>query len=141
MDTNLKIIGYVSSSIKTRAEAPKQGSEGDIEAIVEIKEEYAAAMEGLKAGGDIILLSWLHQGDRSCMKVHPRGDMTKPKRGVFSTRSPDRPNPVGLHQVRLLEIDGMRLRVHPLEVIDGTPIVDIKNADRPQENTSAHSGK
>lgn len=133
MDTNFEIIGYVSSPIKTREEAPKQGSEGDVEAIVEVKKEYAAAMEGLEPGGDIILLSWLHESDRTCMRVHPRGDHSRPKRGVFSTRSPDRPNPVGLHPVKLLEIDGTRLKVHPLEVIDGTPIVDIKNADRPQK--------
>ncbi|WP_320175194.1 tRNA (N6-threonylcarbamoyladenosine(37)-N6)-methyltransferase TrmO [Maridesulfovibrio sp.] len=130
MDTTLEIIGYLRSDIKTRDNAPKQGSEGGIEAIVEINEKYKDALEGLKTGDEILLFSWLHKADRSYQKVHPRGDESRPKRGVFSTRSPDRPNPIGLHPVTITAIDGCKIKVRPMEAIDGTPLVDIKNAQR-----------
>ncbi|CCO24800.1 tRNA (N6-threonylcarbamoyladenosine(37)-N6)-methyltransferase TrmO [Maridesulfovibrio hydrothermalis] len=132
MDTTLKIIGYVRSDFKKRTETPKQGDEGGIEATVEINEEYAEAMQGLTVGLEIVLLTWLHGADRSYKKVHPRGDESKPKRGVFSTRSPDRPNPVGIHPVTITDIDGLKIKVHPLEAIDGTPLVDIKNDYHPK---------
>lgn len=130
MNTTLEIIGYIRSDIKTRADAPKQGCEGGIEATVEIKEEYREALEGLETGAEILLFSWLHESDRSYQKVHPRGDESRPKRGVFSTRSPDRPNPIGLHPVTITAIDGCKIKVRPMEAIDGTPLVDIKNAQR-----------
>lgn len=131
MDTSLKIIGYVRSEFKDRADTPKQGNEGGIEAVVEIKEEYAEAMDGLAEGTEIVLLSWLHAADRSYLKVHPRGDQLKAKRGVFSTRSPDRPNPIGLHPVTVTGIKGLKIKVRPLEAIDGTPLIDIKNDYQP----------
>ncbi|WP_027722538.1 tRNA (N6-threonylcarbamoyladenosine(37)-N6)-methyltransferase TrmO [Maridesulfovibrio zosterae] len=127
MDTTLKIIGYIRSEFKKRSETPKQGNEGGIEAIVEINEEFADALDGLIEGSKIVLLSWLHAADRHYLKVHPRGDESRQKRGVFSTRSPDRPNPIGIHQVTVTEINGLILKVSPLEAIDGTPLVDIKN--------------
>ncbi|WP_320008716.1 tRNA (N6-threonylcarbamoyladenosine(37)-N6)-methyltransferase TrmO [Maridesulfovibrio sp.] len=128
MDTTLEIIGYLRSDIKTREEAPKQGCEGGIEAVVEIKEKFKEAMDGLSVGREILLFSWLHVADRGCQQVHPRGDESRPKRGVFSTRSPDRPNPIGLHPVTITEIDGLKIKVRPMEAIDGTPLVDIKTA-------------
>ena len=127
MNTTLEIIGYIRSTIKDRKNAPKQGCEGGVEAIVEIKEDYKDSMDGLSVGSKIILLSWLHAADRSCQKVHPRGDLSRPIRGVFSTRSPDRPNPIGLHPVTITEINGSEMKVHPVEAIDGTPLVDIKS--------------
>ena len=130
MDTTLKIIGYLRSDIKTREEAPKQGNEGGIEAVVEIQEEYEDAMDGMSVGSEVVLLSWLHAADRECQRVHPRGDETRPKRGVFTTRSPDRPNPIGLHPVTITEIDGFKIKVRPMEAIDGTPLIDIKNVQR-----------
>ena len=130
MDTMLEIIGYLRSDIKTRENAPKQGCEGGIEATVEISEKYSDALEGLEAGSKILLFTWLHEADRSCQKVHPRGDESRPKRGVFSTRSPDRPNPIGLHPVTITAIDGCKIKVRPMEAIDGTPLVDIKTDQR-----------
>ncbi len=127
MDTELKIIGYVRSEYKNRSETPKQGTEGGIEAVIEIDKEYADALDGITEGAKIVLLLWLHAADRSYLKVHPRGDGSKPKRGVFSTRSPDRPNPIGLHPVTVTDIDGLKLKIRPLEAIDGTPLIDIKN--------------
>ena len=126
MNTTLEIIGYLHSDIKTRDEAPKQGCEGGVEATVEIKEEYSESMDGLSVGSEILLFTWLHAADRNCQKVHPRGDESRPKRGVFSTRSPDRPNPIGLHPVTITEMDGCKIKVRPMEAIDGTPLVDIK---------------
>lgn len=130
MNTTLEIIGYVRSDIKTRDDAPKQGNEGGIEVLVEIKEDYKDAMDGMSVGSEIILLSWLHAADRECQRVHPRGDETRPKRGVFTTRSPDRPNPIGLHPVTITEMNGCKIKVRPMEAIDGTPLVDIKNFQR-----------
>lgn len=120
-------IGFVRSELKTRAEAPKQGNEGAPAAWLEIDPAYADATDGLAPGDDIILLTWLHQSTRNVLRVHPRNVPENEMRGVFATRSPDRPNPIGLHPVRIVEIaDNLRLRVEPLEAIDGTPILDIK---------------
>ncbi|TIH18547.1 tRNA (N6-threonylcarbamoyladenosine(37)-N6)-methyltransferase TrmO [Marinifilum sp. JC120] len=130
MKTDLKIIGYIRSTIKDRADAPKQGNEGGVEASVEIREEYRDSLDGLKTGAKIQLFTWLHEADRNCQRVHPRGDESRPKRGVFSTRSPDRPNPIGLHPVTITAIDGCKIKVRPMEAIDGTPLVDIKIAQR-----------
>ncbi|NDV21810.1 tRNA (N6-threonylcarbamoyladenosine(37)-N6)-methyltransferase TrmO [Desulfovibrio sp. JC022] len=130
MNTELKIIGHIHSTIKDRDNAPKQGSEGGVEATVEIREKYRESLDGLKEGADILLFTWFHKADRSYQKVHPRGDESRPKRGVFSTRSPDRPNPIGLHPVTITAIDGCKIKVRPMEAIDGTPLVDIKNAQR-----------
>lgn len=119
-------IGFIESSIKDRGEAPKQGYEGGVNVWVTIKGPVAEALEGLAPGEEVILITWFHQSRRDILKVHPRGDRRNPLTGVFATRSPDRPNPLGLHRVTVLEIDGNRLSVGPIEAIDGTPVVDIK---------------
>ena len=119
-------IGFIESSIKDRGEAPKQGYEGGVNVWVTIKGPVAEALEGLTPGEEIILITWFHQSRRDILKVHPRGDRRNPLTGVFATRSADRPNPLGLHRVTVLEIDGNRLFVGPIEAIDGTPVVDIK---------------
>lgn len=123
----LRPIGVVRSRLKTREEAPLQGSEGAPEAWVEIDPAFADALVGIAKGNEIILLTWLDRSRRDVLEVHPRGDPENPLAGVFATRSPDRPNPIGLHRVHVLEIDApARLRVWPLEALDGTPIIDIK---------------
>ena len=120
-------IGRVRSPIQSRAEAPKQGDEGAPEAWLEIDPAVAEAARHLRVGEEVILLTWLDRADRSVLSVRPRGDERRPLTGVFSTRSPDRPNPIGLHRVTVLEIaEGPRLRVSGLEALDGTPILDLK---------------
>ncbi|GFM36565.1 tRNA (N6-threonylcarbamoyladenosine(37)-N6)-methyltransferase TrmO [Desulfovibrio psychrotolerans] len=126
MEKDVRIIGRVSSSLKRLEECPKQGDEGAPEAWVEIDEDYVDGLDTLEEGQSITLLTWMHLADRDVLAVHPRGDASRPKRGVFNTRSPARPNPVGLHEVRILEIKRNLLRVFPLEVVDGTPVIDIK---------------
>ena len=103
-----------------------QGDEGAPEAWLELTMQAAPGLMGIKAGDELILLTWLHLAERDVLQVHPRGDLSRPLTGVFATRSPDRPNPIGLHRVSVLEVAGQKLRVLPLEAIDGTPIVDIK---------------
>jgi tRNA-Thr(GGU) m(6)t(6)A37 methyltransferase TsaA len=122
----LRAIGRVASPLTSRADAPRQGDEGAPEATIVIDEEYAAALDGVAAGADYVVLTWLHQADRDTLAVHPRGERRRARQGVFNTRSPDRPNPIGLHRVRVLDVDGVRLRVSGLEAIDGTPVVDLK---------------
>jgi len=119
-------IGVIRSELKSLDDAPRQGDEGAPEAWLELNPNVADGLLSLDAGTDLFVLTWLHLADRSTLQVHPRGDLDRPMAGVFSTRSPDRPNPVGLHRVTVLEIAGPRLRVAPLEAIDGTPIVDLK---------------
>lgn len=127
IDSNLVIVGVVRSSIKDRATAPKIEHEGGVEARIEFKPPYADALKTLEPGKEVWLFTWLHLANRSYLEVHPRGDHNRPKRGVFNTRSPDRPNPIGLHKVRILEVGpGAQLKVAPLEVLDGTPVIDIK---------------
>lgn len=135
MDTTLRPIGVIVSPLTDLAQCPKQGDEGAPEAWVEIAAPYVSGLDTLTPGLSLTLLTWLHRADRDVLSVHPRGDMKRPRRGVFNTRSPARPNPVGLHEVRLLELapgaDGsMRLRVAPLEALDGTPVIDIKTSYR-----------
>lgn len=103
-----------------------QGIEGSPDAWLVIDQEFADASRDLQAGEHVFVLTWLDRGRRGVLRVHPRGDCSNPERGVFSTRSPDRPNPIGLHRVRVLEVDGLRLRVADLEALDGTPVVDVK---------------
>ncbi|HET7120789.1 MAG TPA: tRNA (N6-threonylcarbamoyladenosine(37)-N6)-methyltransferase TrmO [Solirubrobacterales bacterium] len=122
----LRPVGHVSSPLSERATAPKQGDEGAPEATVEIAAEYESALRGLEAGDELLVLTWFHQADRETLAVHPRGDRDREEAGVFATRSPDRPNPIGLHRVRVLAVDGPRLRVADLEAIDGTPVLDLK---------------
>lgn len=119
-------IGTVRSRLTRREDAPRQGDEGAPEAWLEIDPAVAAGLAGLAVGDELMLLTWFHLADRDVLAVHPRGDPDRPVAGVFATRSPDRPNPIGLHRVTVREIDGHRLRVEPLEAIDGTPVVDLK---------------
>jgi tRNA-Thr(GGU) m(6)t(6)A37 methyltransferase TsaA len=125
-ELELRPVGRVGSPLAERAEAPKQGDEGAPEATLEIAPELAAALRGIEAGDEVLVLTWLDRGSRDALEVHPRGDASRPATGVFATRSPDRSNPIGLHRVRVLAVDGPRLRVGGLEAIDGTPILDLK---------------
>jgi tRNA-Thr(GGU) m(6)t(6)A37 methyltransferase TsaA len=122
----LRPIGIVRSSLRRREDAPRQGNEGAPEAWVDIESNVLAALKGIEPGVDVILITWFHQASRDTLQVHPRDDETRPLTGVFATRSPDRPNPLGLHRVHIIEVEGSSLRVGPLEAIDGTPVVDIK---------------
>jgi len=123
---NLRPIGVIRSTLKKRTETPKQGSEGAPEAWIEIEPWASAGLHRMKVGDKIWVITWLHGGDRDVLQVHPRSDPKRALTGVFATRSPDRPNPLGLHPVTVLEIAGHRLRVEPIEAIDGTPVVDMK---------------
>jgi tRNA-Thr(GGU) m(6)t(6)A37 methyltransferase TsaA len=126
-DYRLQPIGVVRSSLTAVEQAPRQGAEGAPEAWVEIDPAFADALAGVARGDELILLTWLHLGRRDVLQVHPRDDPERPLAGVFATRSQDRPNPIGLHRVRVLETDrSSRLKVWPLEAVDGTPVVDIK---------------
>jgi tRNA-Thr(GGU) m(6)t(6)A37 methyltransferase TsaA len=119
-------IGRVESPLTDPAEAPKQGDEGAPDAWLILDGGVVEGLDGIKTGDQIIVLAWLDRARRDVLSVHPRGDLSRPPQGVFSTRSPDRPNPIGLHRVEVAEIDGNRLRVHGLEALDGTPILDLK---------------
>jgi len=119
-------IGQVESLLTDRASAPKQGVEGAPEAWLVFDPAMADGISDLAAGDDVFVFTWLHRADRTVLAVHPRDDPSNPLTGVFSTRSADRPNPVGLHRVRVVAVDGLRVRVSDLEAIDGTPIVDVK---------------
>jgi tRNA-Thr(GGU) m(6)t(6)A37 methyltransferase TsaA len=123
---SVRPIGYVRSSLRSRDEAPRQGSEGAPDAWLELHDDVRAGLEGIAVGDEAIVLTWFHQSRRDVLKLHPRGDPSLPITGVFATRSPDRPDPIGLHRVRVLEVARSRIKVGPLEAIDGTPIVDIK---------------
>jgi tRNA-Thr(GGU) m(6)t(6)A37 methyltransferase TsaA len=122
----IETIGVIVSQLKNLADAPLQGDEGSYAAWIELRPDMALGLTGVKVGDPLMLLTWLHQAQRDVLQVHPRGNLDTPLTGVFATRSPHRPNPIGLHEVSVLEIDGHRLKVAPLEAIDGTPIVDIK---------------
>jgi len=120
-------VAWVRSSLTNRADAPKQSYEGAPDALLDVLPEFAAALDGLRVGDEVILLTWFHEAQRDVLAVYPRDDRRNPLTGVFATRSPDRPNPIGLHRVTVIGIeDARRVRVKPLEAIDGTPIVDIK---------------
>ena len=126
IDYTLAPIGFLHSPLKDREHAPMQGSEGAPDAWLEVNATVADGLAGIAAGQELILITWLHQSQRDILQVHPRDDTTQPLRGVFATRSPDRPNPLGLHRVTVRAIAGTRLDVGPIEAIDGTPVVDIK---------------
>jgi tRNA-Thr(GGU) m(6)t(6)A37 methyltransferase TsaA len=125
-DLTLQPIGYVESPLTDAADAPRQGDEGAPDAWLVIDPAYADALKDLAVGEDVLLLTWFDRASRDELVVRPRGDTTRPPTGVFSTRSPARPNPIGLHRVTLQEIDARRLRVNHLEALDGTPLLDIK---------------
>jgi tRNA-Thr(GGU) m(6)t(6)A37 methyltransferase TsaA len=119
-------IGCVRSTLTRPEDAPMQGSEGAPDAWLEIEPSLVDALNGLAQGDPVLVLTWLHQASRDTLQVHPRDDQTRPLTGVLATRSQDRPNPIGLHRVQVLEIEGARLKVGPLEAIDSTPVLDIK---------------
>ncbi|HSP93173.1 MAG TPA: tRNA (N6-threonylcarbamoyladenosine(37)-N6)-methyltransferase TrmO [Thermoanaerobaculia bacterium] len=122
----LRAIGLIRSALKERRDAPRQGSEGAPDAWLEVHPWAAEGLRGLAVGDEIIVVTWLHRGRRDVLQVHPRSDRRNPLKGVFATRSPDRPNPLGLHPVTVRSIEGNRLRIGPMEAIDGTPVMDIK---------------
>ncbi len=122
----LRQVGLIRSTLKARKNAPRQGAEGAPDAWLDIVPWAADALHLLAAGDKILVITWLHQGRRDVLKVRPRSDPRNPLTGVFATRSPDRPNPLGLHPVTIRSIKGRRLRIGPIEAIDGTPVVDIK---------------
>jgi tRNA-Thr(GGU) m(6)t(6)A37 methyltransferase TsaA len=122
----LVAIGTVRSPLTDRAAAPKQGDEGAPEATLEFDAGVADALDGVASGDELLVLTWLDRARRDVLRVRPRDDPARPVRGVFTTRSPDRPNPIGLHRVRVVAVDGLHLRVRDLEALDGTPIVDVK---------------
>ena len=122
----LEPIGFVRSPLPDRASAPCQGDEGAPDAWIELTPAVVDGLDGIEAGHELIVITWLHEAERAVLRVHPRGDPARGLAGVFATRSPDRPNPLGLHRVTALEVEPGRLKVGPLEAIDGTPVVDIK---------------
>ena len=122
----VRAVARVESPLTDPGAAPKQGTEGGAEAWLAFDPAVLDALDGLAPGDRVILLTWLHRADRDLLRVHPRDDVRNPLRGVFGTRSADRPNPIGLHEVEILALDGARMRVAPLEAVDGTPVLDVK---------------
>ena len=125
-DYTLRPIGVLRSTLRSLDDAPKQGSEGAPDAWLDVDAAFADALHGVVVADALVVITWLHRARRDVLQVRPRGDMRNPITGVFGTRSPQRPNPLGLHRVTVREIDGTRLRIGPIEAIDGTPVVDIK---------------
>jgi tRNA-Thr(GGU) m(6)t(6)A37 methyltransferase TsaA len=119
-------VGSVGSPLTDLAAAPKQGDEGAPEATIVFAAGFVAALEGIAAGDAVLVLTWLDRADRRVLRVHPRGDQSRPQAGVFATRSPDRPNPIGLHRVEVVSIEGATMAVRGLEAVDGTPVLDVK---------------
>jgi tRNA-Thr(GGU) m(6)t(6)A37 methyltransferase TsaA len=122
----MKAIGRVESALRDLGSAPKQADEGAPPAWLVFEPEVRAGLKDLRPGDHVILITWLDRADRKVLYVHPRGDASRPQQGVFSTRSPHRPNPIGLHTVEITSVDGLRVQVRGLEALDGTPIVDLK---------------
>ena len=122
----LRAIGHVESTLSDPAVAPKQGDEGAPEAWLVFDDAVGDGLRDLRAGADILVLTWLDRAEREVLVVHPRDDPDAPETGVFSTRSADRPNPIGIHRTAIVAIDGTRIRVRELEAVDGTPVVDVK---------------
>jgi tRNA-Thr(GGU) m(6)t(6)A37 methyltransferase TsaA len=125
-DMTLTPIGRVESTLTDPADAPRQGSEGAPDAWLVLEPRVREALDGMTPGARVIVLTWLDRARRDVLRVHPRDDASNPLRGVFSTRSADRPNPIGLHEVEILSIEGDRVHVRPLEALDGTPVLDLK---------------
>ena len=126
-DFMLRPIGQVESPVTDPSIAARQGDEGAPNCWLVFQPEISEALDGLRPGDDIVVITWLHLADRSVLRVHPRGDTSRAMRGVFATRSAHRPNPLGIHSVTILAVDGLRLHVQGLEAVDGTPIIDIKS--------------
>jgi tRNA-Thr(GGU) m(6)t(6)A37 methyltransferase TsaA len=127
-DFTLRLIGHVQSPVTDPSAAARQADKGAPACWLVFEPGVQDALDGLTAGDDIVVVTWLHLADRTVLQVHPRGDTSRPMRGVFATRSQHRPNPLGIHQVTVLAVDDLRVRVQGLEAIDGTPIVDVKSA-------------
>jgi tRNA-Thr(GGU) m(6)t(6)A37 methyltransferase TsaA len=133
IDLELRPIGTVESPLTDRSQAPKQGNEGSPDAWIVFDDAVLEGLSDTRPGDRVIVLTWLDKGSRDVLRTRPRDDPSQPERGVFSTRSPDRPNPIGLHEVEVLAVDGARVQVRDLEAIDGTPVLDVKpvlNAQR-----------
>jgi tRNA-Thr(GGU) m(6)t(6)A37 methyltransferase TsaA len=128
----LRPVGVVESVLTDRASAPKQGHEGAPDAWLVFDPAVAEALDGIRPGDRVIVLTWLDRASRDVLRVHPRDDLASPLQGVFNTRSSDRPNPIGLHEVEVLALDGLRVHVRPLEALDGTPVLDLKPVLRPR---------
>lgn len=122
----LTAIGAVRSPLTDPASAPKQGDEGAPEALIVLEAHVLPALEGIRVGDQVLVLTWLDRADRDVLSVHPRGDTARPRTGVFATRSPHRPNPIGLHRVEVLAMNGRKIRVRGLEAVDATPVLDVK---------------
>ncbi len=122
----MKPVGWVESPLAERSQAPKQGHEGSPEAWIAFEPELGEALHGIEVGDEVLVFTWLDRGRRDVLRTRPRDDPANPLQGVFNTRSPDRPNPIGLHPVTVLAIEGTRMKVRDLEALDGTPVVDVK---------------
>ena len=122
----VKPIGFIRSELKDVQAAPSFYTQGAPDAWLELDPAFSAGLERMQVGDEIIVLTWLHLAQRDVLQVHPQGNLSKPLTGVFLTRSPDRPNPIGLHRARVLKIEGLNLRIGPIEAVDGTPVLDIK---------------
>lgn len=122
----VKVIGRIESPLTDLASAPKQGDEGAPDAWLVFDPTFLEALQGIHSGDEVIVLTWLDRARRDVLRVHPRGDVSRPQQGVFTTRSPHRPNPIGLHRVEVAMVEGRRVRVRRLEALNGTPIVDVK---------------
>jgi tRNA-Thr(GGU) m(6)t(6)A37 methyltransferase TsaA len=122
----VRAIGRVASPLTDLDSAPRQGDEGAPDAWIEFEPDVLEALQSVTAGDELLILTWLDRADRNVLVVHPRGDTSRPPEGVFTTRSPHRPNPIGLHRVEVAEIEGIRIKVRNLEALDGTPVVDVK---------------
>jgi tRNA-Thr(GGU) m(6)t(6)A37 methyltransferase TsaA len=130
-DFELRPIGTVESPLTDRSQAPKQGSEGAPDAWIVFDNSVLEGLTDTRPGDRVIVLTWLDKGSREVLRVHPRDDLSQPERGVFATRSSDRPNPIGLHEVEVLAVEGARVQVRHLEAIDGTPVLDVKPVLKP----------
>ncbi|UTF50405.1 TrmO family methyltransferase [Desulfomicrobium sp. ZS1] len=136
---NPRVIGTVRSHLVSREQCPKYGQTSMPPVWIELTPDFEPAATDLQVGDAILVLTWMHQGDQSVLRCHPQGNRELPMRGIFSTRSPDRPTPIGLHAVRILGREELRLKVHPLEVIDGTPVIDIKPDNTPSPTQTEFS--
>jgi tRNA-Thr(GGU) m(6)t(6)A37 methyltransferase TsaA len=119
-------VGTVESALKDRDDAPKQADEGAPDAWLHFDPRYVDGLDGIAAGDELLVLTWLDRAERDVLRVRPRSDPDRPVQGVFNTRSPDRPNPIGLHRVTVLTVDAARVKVEALEALDGTPVIDVK---------------
>ena len=131
-ELSVRPVGHVESTLTDRSTAPRQPDEGAPDAWLVLDEEYVEALAGVAPGAELVVLTWLDRADRGVLSVHPRGERDRPITGVFATRSPDRPNPIGLHDVRVVEVRGTRVHVEQLEALDGTPILDLKPVLSPE---------